>query len=242
MLVAKVINGGLYMNKAFTLIELMVVILIVGIMAIVFVPNMRSWYTGFQVRGCADDITNTLITARMNAINKGNNQVVVFYTGGNCPAQVAGINTNNAKTNCYFTINDTDNDCQALGNIPGSFQAGEFNGVVNTCATSIVFPNAIVPKSVAGFTVTATYCVVTGINVPPCAIPDSCTFCAGNVGAVAFQPDGKAILLGTAGTCNGNACGGSVTVIPSMDVTNNDSSKEYAIGIISLTGAVKEFY
>ncbi len=224
----------------FTLIELMVVILIIGIIGIIAAPNMRSWYTGFQVRSCADGITNTLVTARMNAIRNGNNVVVAFYTGA-CPAEVAGINTNTTGS-CYITINDANNDCVALGDVPGCFENGEFNGVVNTCSSSIVFPNAIIQKSGAAFTVPTTYCTVTGNNVQPCVIPDSCTFCNGGVGAVAFQPDGSALLLGTAGTCNGSVCGGSVTIIPSSDAANNDGSREYAIGIISLTGAVKEFY
>ncbi len=240
------IRNGLTDVTGFTLIELMVVILIVGIMGIIAAPNMRSWYTGFQVRSCADSITNTLVTARMNAIKNGNNVVVAFYTAGNCPKTVAGIGTNvPAGTSCYFIINDADNDCQLLADVSGGgcIQAGEFNGVVNTCSSSIVFPAAIVPKPGAGFTVTTTYCAVTGINTTPCVIPNACTFCTGNVGAVAFLPSGYAQFLSAGGpNGGGNMLGGSVTVIPSMDVTNNDSSKEYAVGIISLTGAVKEFY
>ena len=224
----------------FTLIELMVVIVLIGIMGIIAVPNMRSWYAGFQARSCADGITNTLVTARMSAIKNGNDVVVAFYTG-NCPTLVAGINTN-VKGSCYFTINDANNDCQTAGNIPSCFEAGEFNGVVNTCSSNIVFPAAIIQKSGAAFSVPTTYCTVTGNNVQPCVIPNSCTFCNGGAGAVAFQPDGSALLLGTAGACNGGACGGSVTIIPSSDAASNDGSREYAIGLISLTGAVKEFY
>lgn len=231
------------MNKGFSLIELMVVILIIGIIGIIITPNLRSWYTGFQVRSCADNITNTLVTARMNAIKNGNNVVVAFYTAGNCPTQILNLSTGVPEgSNCYFTINDIDNDIAALGDIPGGIKADEFNGVVNTCASSIVFPTTIITKSATGFTVPTDYCVVTGLATQPCAIPNSCTFCQGGVGAVEFQPTGPAILLGTAGTCNGSACGGSITLIPSTDVTDKDGSKEYAVGIISLTGAVKEFY
>ena len=224
----------------FTLIELMVVIVLIGIMGIIAVPNMRSWYAGFQARSCADDITNTLVTARMSAIKNGNDVVVAFYTGS---CNVAGVTTN-VKGSCYFTINDTSNNCQSLADVTGGtcITAGTFNGVINTCSSNIVFPAAIIQKSGAAFLVPTTYCTVTGNNVQPCVIPNSCTFCNGGAGAVAFKPDGSAFLLGTAGACNGGACGGSVTIIPSSDAASNDGSREYAIGLISLTGAVKEFY
>jgi uncharacterized membrane protein len=209
-------------------------------MAIIAAPNMRSWYLNFETSSACDNIANTLVTARMNAIKNGNNQVVFFYTANNCPATVANIATNAGGTNCYFTLNDSDNDCQSAGN--SCFQTGEFNGNVNTLISSIVFPTALVPNSSSGFTVSTDYCLVTGLNTPPCAIPNSCTFCTGNVGAIAFQPNGSAQLLGTVGQCNGSACGGSATIIPSIDVTNKYSGRECAVGVIGPTGAVKEFY
>ncbi len=213
----------------------MVVIMIIGIIAIIAAPNMKAWYLNFETSGACDDIANTLVSARMNAIKTGNNQVVFFYTSNNCPADIAGIPTNAGGTNCYFTINDTDNDCTTPS--ASCFQAGEFNGVVNTLISAIVFPTTLIPNSASGFTVTADYCLVTGLNTQPCAILNACTFCNGNVGAIAFQPNGSAQFLGTAG-----ANGGSVTIIPSSDVTSNYSGRECAVGVIGMTGAVKEFY
>ncbi len=225
------------MNKGFTLVELMVVIVMIGIISIIATPNMRSWYLNFETSSACDNITNTLVSARMNAIKNGNNQVVFFYTADNCPATIADIPTNVAGTNCYFTINDENNTIQTPD--PAGITAGEFNGVVNTLISAIVFPTTLVPTSASGFTVASDYCLVTGQNTPPCAIPNSCTFCQGNVGAIAFQPNGSAEFLVPASTV---VSGGSVTIIPSSDVTSNYSGRECAVGVIGLTGAVKEFY
>ena len=224
--------------KGFTLVELMVVIVIIGIMAIVAGPNMRSWYLNFETSSACDNITNTLVTARMNAIKNGNNQVVFFFTANNCPKTVGNLPTDAEGTNCYLAINDTNDNCQSAD--IGCVKAGEFNGVVNSLISAIVFPTTLVPSSVSGFTVATDYCIVTGLNSQPCAIPNSCTFCTGNVGAIAFQPNGSALFLGPGGATGNN--GGSVTIIPSDDVSSNYSGRECAVGVIGMTGAVKEFY
>lgn len=225
------------MNKGFTLIELMIVILIIGIVTIIAVPNLRSWYSNFQARTSIDQIRNTLVTARMNAIKLGNDQVVVFYTNNNCPAAIAGVNTNAAGTSCFFTINDKDNSCQLLSDVSGGgcIGSGEFNGIVNTLPSNMVFPNTIIPKSASGFTVPVSYCPVTGSSSPPCAITNSCTFCSNNMGAIAFRPNGSAFVLSSSQN-NAIVQAGSVTIIPSNDLANRDSSREFAVGFISLSG------
>ena len=219
----------------FTLIELMVVIVIIGIISMIVSPNLKSWYIGFETRSSVDQITNTLVTAKMNAIKNGNDVVVVFYTGNNCPASIAGLNTNVGGTNCFFTINDTSNSCQLLSDVSGGgcIQSSEFNGTVSTLPMGIVFPATMVPSS--GLAVANNYCLVTGTSTTPCFILNSCTFCSGNVGAVAFQPNGSALLLGSSQN-NAIVQGGSVTIMPFADISGNSSSQEYAIGIISLSG------
>ena len=219
----------------FTLIELMVVIVIIGIISMIVAPNLKSWYIGFEARSSVDQITNTLVTAKMNAIKNGNDVVVVFYTGNNCPASVAGISTNMGGTNCFFTINDTSNSCQLLADVSGGgcIRADEFNGAVYTLPMGIVFPPTMVPSS--GMAVANNYCLVTGTSTTPCFILSSCTFCSGNIGAIAFQPNGSALLLGSSEN-NAIVQGGSLTVMPYSDISGNNSSREYAIGIISLSG------
>lgn len=52
-----------------TLIELIVVMVIIGIAAVFFAPNISTWLANYRLRGATRDIVSTLRTAQMKAVS-----------------------------------------------------------------------------------------------------------------------------------------------------------------------------
>jgi prepilin-type N-terminal cleavage/methylation domain-containing protein len=56
-------------RKGVTLIELIVVIVIIGIGAVLFAPNIGAWLPNYRLRGAARDVVSTMRTAQMKAVS-----------------------------------------------------------------------------------------------------------------------------------------------------------------------------
>ena len=204
-------------DRGFTLIELMVVIVIIGIMLIIASPSIRNWYTGFQLKSSADNIMNTLAAARLTAINTNSNQIVVF----------------NLSNNSYYVINDANRDCTNLNDVTSGscVQPGDL-GPTYTLPPTIQFGYVQVanpvPQAYSAIFPTAT--------TTACAL-----FCKGNIGAVEFNASGKAINMFSPDPASSNGIGGAIVLIPDSDLINNNSSRQIIIGFVSMTGAVVKF-
>ena len=57
-------------KKGFTLIELIVVFVIIGIMALLLVPNIGAWLPSYRLRSATRDIASTFRGAQMRAISE----------------------------------------------------------------------------------------------------------------------------------------------------------------------------
>jgi len=77
----------------FTLMELLMVIVILGVLAAIAVPNFISWLPSMRLNGAAMQLLADLMAARMQAVNQGNEFKVFFL--------------NNHE---YKIVDDDDND------------------------------------------------------------------------------------------------------------------------------------
>ena len=64
-------------NRGFTIIELMIVMVVIGVMAAIAAPSMRDMIVRIRVKAAASDLHSSLITARSEAIKRNAGMQVV---------------------------------------------------------------------------------------------------------------------------------------------------------------------
>jgi type IV fimbrial biogenesis protein FimT len=67
-------------NAGFSLIELMVSVVVLGILASIAVPSFQTWIRNTQIRNAAESITNGLQRARAEAVSRNTNVSFVMGT------------------------------------------------------------------------------------------------------------------------------------------------------------------
>lgn len=81
-------------HKGFTLVEIMIVLVIMGIMAAIAVPNLKTYMAQRRLNGAVRQVFGDLMAARQRAITENRNIGVVF----------------SSNNHSYTIFADTDND------------------------------------------------------------------------------------------------------------------------------------
>jgi len=89
--------------NGFTIMELMIAVSIIGIIAMIAVPNMRAYMDKHRVISAAEAIYQQLIYARSEAISRSQNVVVRGAVGADTSNWAVGVSTN---TSCNPTLTD----------------------------------------------------------------------------------------------------------------------------------------
>jgi len=67
-------------SKGFTLIELMVAMVIMGIIAAIGIPNFLGWVANYNLKAAANELYSSMQFARINAVKQNKEWAVVFDT------------------------------------------------------------------------------------------------------------------------------------------------------------------
>ena len=98
-------------SKAFTLIELIILIAIIGVLAAVAVPRISRWINSSKVRQVAEQLTADLQFAQGLAMEKGSSKVIISSNGyeiyapetASTPIKTVTIDDTNISLSSNFT-------------------------------------------------------------------------------------------------------------------------------------------
>lgn len=184
-----------FKNKGgFTIVELLIVIAIIGILAVIGVPEINRFSADYKVRTCATDLIQNMKVARAMAIKENREYIVVFDTANN--RYLIGFDGDVVQDNNLITTNsdtfgickDIDNDRLPEGDVPHSAPNADIPECVkvinlSNCGNSVVFgfPGST-PIGPGGTTVPAS-----GENFNSSVADFNPDGSAGNIGSVYFQ-------------------------------------------------------
>lgn len=106
-------------QKGFTLVEVVVVMVVVGILTGIAIPTYLSWIPGIRLKSAARDLYSNMQLARIQALKDNVTVPVRFETGGDL----------DPSNDIYYY--DTDGD--------GSYTAGEFRIRLNSYKNAVGF-------------------------------------------------------------------------------------------------------
>lgn len=114
MTLATACCGARLRGRGFTLIEILIAIVVLGVLVTLAAPSMRDMLIATQMRGAASDLYESVILARSEAIKRSASVDVVptggvWATGWSVMAGATVIETREAAPNVTITANTAGN-------------------------------------------------------------------------------------------------------------------------------------
>jgi type IV fimbrial biogenesis protein FimT len=70
-------------QKGFTLIEIIVVVVIIGVLSVIAIPNYLRWQPNMKLKGAARDLYSVMQKAKLIAVNTNADTAIIFDTANN---------------------------------------------------------------------------------------------------------------------------------------------------------------
>jgi len=131
-------------KKGFTLLEVMIVVVIIGVMALIAIPNFLTWMAHFRLKGAARDIATAMHLAKMKAISQGVEYRVLFDLDNETfrlqKGNLAGNSTAWTNDGALNTVHSTLDIARVNTNTSG-FRNKEFNPDGSSSTGSVTLTN-----------------------------------------------------------------------------------------------------
>ncbi len=194
----RIVTGFQVRKNAFSLVEMLIVMAIIGILSVAVTVAIPSVMAGRNMSGAVDTINGYLKFARAHAMAENTFVIVCFSqpsTGGHTDLQVIS----------YSSVNGTFS--------PGATAATQASKVIHVsnvslCPVGTLDASVTAKLTAAGISVdgiNTVDCLANLSNVPTIAPPGSSTTTGPNAFSelIAFSPQGEAILVPVTGTVIG---------------------------------------
>lgn len=131
-------------SKGFTLIELIIAMVIMGIMAAMVTPNFLGWVANYNLKSAANELYSNMQFARINAVKQNKEWAVVFrYSIG-----IYYVCSDNGDGDwATLDINQTIERTITLSDYASDIAYGMGNATANVTVTGGVFPGGAVFES-----------------------------------------------------------------------------------------------
>jgi len=168
--------------SGFTLMELMVTIAIIAIMSSIAIPNMIGWLPDYRLRSAARDIVSCMQQAKLRAVEKNANAVIIFKFQNNQSRYIAWVD------NGMGTVT-----------IAGVVVNAAGNGLPDTNAGEVIFEQGVLPAGISFYRNTTFVANTFGFNSMGFPIHTSTSLGNGTVYIKNNKSNYRAIIVNTAG-------------------------------------------
>ncbi|MBC8432229.1 MAG: GspH/FimT family pseudopilin [Desulfobacterales bacterium] len=127
-------------SKGFTLIELIIAMVIMGIMAAIGIPNFLGWVANYNLKAAANELYGNMQFARINAVKQNKEWAVVFDTVNG----IYYVCSDDGDGDWATTGNNTKEKTVTLSDYASDIVYGMGNATANVTATGGAFPGGAV--------------------------------------------------------------------------------------------------